>query len=277
MRGVLAAARYWHVQPLVFEQHEEGKPEAAGIDTAATLKHFALVTYAIPPARLERVMANAPSRLSLVTVDAGDGPRALVSAVVFRNEGFGLAAYPSPKLDVNQINYRTYVYDREAEEVGVWFIGTLLDSWAVAVPRYVWKLPWRRGSIRLGVRAYPEPEPYTRYRMETESPWAPARLELVWIGEERREPDVPGFPDVETGLVCLSHPQVGFYPRLDGRVSTNRVWHERMALRPARMAAGYFGLLERLGLVPVHEQLKPHSVMVADDVPLLSSLPPRLV
>src|SRR5690554_709283 len=99
---------------------ETPRPEPKGLDIATTLRDFALVTYGVEPAKLQPYVA-APFRP--VTVPAEDGPRGLVSVVLFENTAFGLAAWPSPRLRMAQINYRTYVIDPATGGHAVWFLG----------------------------------------------------------------------------------------------------------------------------------------------------------
>lgn len=250
------------------------RPRPSGIDVSTVLRHFALITYPVDPHVLQGMIAD---RFQPITVVLAGRPRALVSVVVFENTRFRLAAYPSPQLRMPQINYRAYVLDRQTGERAIWFLGTLLDSWAFLVPRYVWQMPWRRGPIRLRTEVDEKAGRYTRYEVETDAEWARARLQLV---EEERTSvdslDLPGFPDTESGLACLTHTLSGFYRRADGRLGLNRVWHERMKVRPARLRSAYFGLLEREGLVGRSEQLTPHSVLITSEVEFFSFLPPTV-
>lgn len=247
-------------------------PTPRGLDIATTLRHFALVTYAVEPARLEAFVA-APFPLLTIPTDAG--PRALVSVVLFENTAFRLAAWPSPRLRMAQINYRTYVMDPHTKGHAVWFLGTLLASWAFAVPRWLWKMPWRRGPIVMDCRWNAGTGRYERYEVESHSTWAPCRVKVAEEADTTLE--LPGFPDVETGLLQLTHALVGYYRRPDGRIGVNRVWHEKIDARPARLVEGDFGLLERMGLVNRREQAAPHSVLIAPEVDFLSEIPPRVL
>lgn len=247
-------------------------PQPSGLDMSTVLRHFALITYPVDPDRLRVMVAD---RFHPLTVTLDGRSRALVSVVVFENTELRLAAYPSPQLRMPQINYRTYVVDRRTGKRAIWFLGTQLDSWAFVIPRYVWKMPWKRGTIRLEAEFDETAGRYRRYEVETDVAWAPARLQL--IEEEHASLELPGFPDLESGLACLTHTLLGFYRRSDGRLGLNRVWHERVEVRPARLTLAYFGLLESEGLVARSEQLTPHSVLIAPEIPFFSFLPPTVV
>ena len=111
--------------------------------------------------------------------------------------------------------------------------------------------------------------------METSAEWAPASVELA--GQPAGSLALEGFPDLETGLVFLTHPLRGFYHRRDGRLGTYHVWHKQLAVSPARLVRANFGLLERLGLVTVPEQQRPHSVLVEPVNEFTIYLPPKVL
>ena len=255
-----------------FELVVTPRPSSSGLDVTTVLRHFALITYPVDPHRLQSMI---PERFQPLTVMIDGHSQALVSVVVFENTHFRLAAYPSPQLRMPQINYRAYVLDGQTGERAIWFLGTLLDSWAFVVPRYVWKMPWWKGPIRLETEFDEAAGRYVRYAVETGAAWAPARAELV--EDETASLNLPGFPDLESGLACLTHTLSGFYRRGDGRLAVNRVWHEKMEVRPARLTAAHFHLLDREALVPASAQLSPHSVLITPQVEFFSFLPPTVV
>lgn len=269
-----------------FEQYASPMPTPRGIDVVTTLRHFALVTYAVEPGAVERMV---PARLAPLAIMLNGESRALVSVVLFVNTRFRSAVFPSPSLNMAQINYRAYVIDRETGEHGIWFIQTLIDSWAFLVPRYVWHMPWRRAGISLEYELHEpdlyesesrEPEPhgvlYKTYDVNAVAGPASSRVGLAQ--ETDRPPlELPGFPDVETGLVCLTHAFSGFYRRRDGKIAVNRVWHEPIPVTPARLTQASFPLLERLELVPLAEMTKPYSVLLAPAVDFVSRLPPTVL
>ncbi|MDB4981962.1 MAG: hypothetical protein JWM82_2714, partial [Myxococcales bacterium] len=178
-----------------------------------------------------------------------------------------------PRFRFGQTNYRTYVRDRETGQPAVWFFGTTLDSWLVVVPRYVWKLPWHRGRVRFDCAFDAEHGRYARYRMTTQSAWAPVELELEDSGDPVAS--LAGFPDLEAGLVALTHPLMGVYTRRDGALGTYRIWHDRLRCTAGRVVDARFGLLDRLGVVPFAEQLAPHSVLLQHRSEFTIYLPPQ--
>ena len=244
-----------------------------GIDARTTLRHFAIVTYGVDPAALR---SHLPERFEPVCIpDAVRGPRALVSAVPFLDVDFRPAFCPWPTFTFGQTNYRAYVLDRETNEQVAWFFGTSLDSISVLVPRLAWKLPWYRARIRFDCRYSSRDRRYERYAMSTKSEWAPVELEL----EDSGEPvdGLEGFPDLEHGLVVLTHPLRGFYHRRDGRLGSYHIWHDRLELTVGSVRSARFGLLDDLGLVPFSDQGSPHSVLLQHETDFFIYLPPRVV
>lgn len=257
--------------PTVFTSAMLTRPALAGLDVLANLEHFAIISYAVPP---ERVRPHVDSRFELDCFVGADGaPRVWVSVVPFEDQDFRLAAVGWPRFRFGQTNYRTYVIDRQTGERAVWFFGTTLDSWFVVVPRNVWKLPWHRGRVRFSCDFDEKENRYTRYRMVTKSAWAPVELEIEDSG--RPVSALEGFPDLEAGLVALTHPLTGVYYRRDGQLGTYGIWHDRLQCTSGRIVKARFGLLERLGIATRAEQAAPHSVLLQRRTEFAIHLPPR--
>jgi uncharacterized protein YqjF (DUF2071 family) len=257
--------------PATFSTAIVARPGPGWLAVTTTLRHFAIVTYAIPP---ERLTPHLPERFVPEIVRIGGAPRALVSAVPFLDTRFRSARLWSPGQTMGQTNYRLYVVDTATGAHVAWFFGTTLDSVFVAVPRLLWRMPWRRGCMRFDCEL-DAGGAYARYRMSTTSAWAPAELDLEVTSEGASALD--GFGDVETGLVVVTHPLVGFFRRHDGHVATYSVWHDRLRLKRARARTSRWGLLDGLGLVPFDEQTTPHSVLVQPSTDFTIYLPPRVV
>lgn len=247
------------------------RPSVGGLDAVTTLQHFAVVTYALDPARL-RPLVHQRFGFDCVALDGRD--RALLSVVPFEDVDFRAAAFPSPGLRFAQTNYRTYVRDRQTGERSVWFLGTTLGSLAVAVPRYAWQLPWHWGRVRFDCQLG-DAGTYVRYRMTTTGGWAPAELDLEHDGGQ--PVDLAGFADQETALTVLTHPLRGYYFRRDGRLGSYRVWHERMQTSTATCRHARFDLLDRIGLVSFADQGKAHSVLIQPSIEFIIHLPPGCV
>lgn len=247
------------------------RPPLSRSDVVTTLGHFAIVTYAVAP---ERVRPHVHPRFDLETFPSPDGSaRAWVSAVPFEDQDFCFVGAPRFKFRFGQTNYRTYVIDRETGLRLVWFFGTSLDSWSVLIPRHVWKLPWHRGRISFACQLDAARQRYQSYRMTTESDWAPVELELADSGEPVRE--LSGSADLEAALVILTHPLFGVFYRRDGSLGSYSIWHDRLRLSAGKCLKARFGLFDRLGVVPLAEQEKPHSVLLQPSTEFTIYLPPR--
>lgn len=247
------------------------RPAPSGIDVLCKLQHFAIITYAFDPLRFDGVM---PSRFKLDTVMIEGCEKALISVVPFIDVDFTSAVFPFPKFKMGQTNYRIYIVDTDTNEKCVWFLGTTLDSWTRVIPHTVWNLPWYPGNVRFDC-IQDENGTYTKYIMETEASWAPAKVELYET--PANELNLKGFPDNETGLAFLTHPLRGYYYRRDGRLGTYHVWHKQLQVTPAGLAEANFGLLERLGLVTLDEQQHPHSVLLEPMNEFTIYLPPKII
>ena len=111
--------------------------------------------------------------------------------------------------------------------------------------------------------------------MQTTSNWAEATVSL--IQSESDQFDFPGFPDVESALVYLTHPLAGFYYRRDGKLGTYRVWHKELAVKPAQLGSANFKLLSTLGIVMESEQSSPYSVLIEPINEFTIYLPPTVI
>lgn len=259
-------------EPRKLQDYLIERPEPRGIDVLCGLKHFAIITYAVPAARFEGLF---PSRFQLDTVDVDGQEMGLMSVVPFVDVDFTSAVFPFPKFTMGQTNYRIYIIDTETGERCVWFLGTTLDSWTLAVPRYLWSLPWHAGKVRFDCIFNEETGLYEQYHMETESDWAQASVDLA-----QSESDLfafPGFPDTESALVYLTHPLTGFYYRRDNKLGTYRVWHDALKVKPATLLSAHFKLLADLGIVKEAEQQSPYSVLIEPINEFTIYLPPTVI
>lgn len=247
------------------------RPEPGWLGVTTRLRHFSIVTYAIPP---ERLRPFVDARFDLEIVDIDGNPRALISAVSFFDTEFRPANFWAPPQSFCQTNYRAYIIDPRTAERAVWFFGTSLGSIWVNVPRYVWRLPWHHATTQFDCDLDEQRDVYRRYAMRTESSWAPVDLALEGLDEEATKLD--GFDDIETGLVALTHPLRGYYFRRDGVVGTYTIWHDRLRLRHARVVRSRWGLFTRLGLVAEDEQARPHSVLLQSTTDFTIYLPPKI-
>lgn len=257
---------------LNFKDFLHPRPKPKGIDVQCKLQHFALISYAIDPAKFENII---PERFKLDTIQYQGKEKALLSVVPFVDVDFTSAVFPFPKFTMGQTNYRIYVIDQLTQERCVWFLGTTLDSWTLMVPRYLWQLPWHPANIQFDCKQNVNTGLYQQYKMQTQSTWANAEINLsqsvndCWNFE--------GFPNLESFQVFLTHPLAGFYHRRDGKLGTYRVWHDRLQPQPAQLHHARFELLDRLKLVSFEDQLHPYSTLIEPVNEFTIYLPPTVL
>lgn len=257
-------------KPLALDDSLLTRPRTRWRDVVANLGHFAIVSYAVDPAR---VRPHVHERFEFDVIDGADGkPKVLVSMVPFEDQDFHFVGLPWLTFRFGQTNYRTYVIDRETGQRAVWFFGTSLDSFSVAIPRHLWKLPWHPGRIRFDCEFDRAAQRYSRYAMTTRSSWAPVTLALEDTGRPVTKLD--GFDDFESGWVILTHPLVGVFHRRDGPLGTYHIWHDRLRCTTGRVLSARIGLFDRLGIVPFSEQTRPHSVLIQLQTEFTIYLPP---
>lgn len=240
-------------------------------DVRSTLKHFAIVHHAIPP---ERLRPHIPERFDLATVVIEGQARALVGVVPFLDADFRFPRVaPWLQLAFPQTNHRAYIVDRATGEHAVWFFGTTLGHPIVQVPRHLWRLPWHRARYEVDCLHDQAAGRYKRFRYEASGPWAPTAIELEDTGEPWGL--LPGFSDLATQTLVLTHPVAGFYRRRDGALGTYRVWHPELRPTLARPKRIHLGLFERLGLLSPEEAARPHSALIVPEVVFDVALPPK--
>lgn len=254
-----------------FTESMLARPPLSPGDVVTTLKHFAIVTYAVDP---ERIRPHVHPRFDLENFTGEDGlAKAWVSMVPFEDQGFRFAGVPWFTFRFGQTNYRTYVIDRATGQRLVWFFGTTLGSWTVAIPRWVWKLPWHPGHVEFDCSFDAARRCYTHYRMTTRANWAPVELALEDTGQAVTA--LPGCVNLEAGLVILTHPLFGVFYRRDGALGRYNIWHNRLRLSTGTCLHARIGLFDRLGIVPFAEQLQPHSILLQHHTEFTIYLPPR--
>lgn len=254
---------------LKFKDFLHPRPAPSGIDVNCKLKHFAIITYAVDAHRFAGLL---PPRFKLDTIFIDGQEKGLLSVVPFMDVDFTSAVYPFPVFSMGQTNYRIYIIDTTTGERCVWFLGTILDSWTIMVPRHIWKLPWHPGKMRFICDFDQQSGCYRHYEMHTKAKWAPARVQLKQQPEQQFH--FQGFADNETALVYLTHPLAGFYYRRNGKLGTYRVWHDRLAVKPATLESAQFALLSRMKLVQEDEQQQPYSVLLQPINEFTIYLPP---
>ncbi len=242
----------------------------SGLDVETMLAHFATITYMVEP---EALRPHVHERFEPDCILSPEGTqKALISVVPFVDRDFRFVRCPWPTWAFGQTNYRAYVSDSESGEHVAWFFGTSLDSATVNIPRFAWKLPWHNAIIRFDTEYDQERGRYKKYQVSTASEWAPAELELEDSGLPPHE--LTGFPDLESGLVLLTHPFLGYYYRRDGTLGSYSIWHDRLQMTEGRAITASWPLLQRLGLVGDGDLSSIHSVLIQPETEFTIYLPP---
>lgn len=259
------------METLAFNEDLLARPVPTGMDVDTTLAHFAIITYLVNP-NLIRPQIHPRFQLDLIEIEGREW--ALLSVVPFVDQDFRFVKLPWPKWRFGQTNYRIYVTDIQTGAHVAWFIGTSLGSWTVSVPRYLWKLPWHRARIEFECEFDTESQRYKSYRMQTSNSWADAQVELADTGKPPTE--FKGFDDLESGLVLLTHPRMGFFYRRDGQLGSYSIWHDRLRPTVGSVLSARFDLLDHLGIVESDETLNIHSVLIQNQTKFTIYLPPRI-
>ena len=241
------------------------------MDIVSPLRHFALITYAVP---VERLTPHIPGERFEVPVFEIDGKRlALLSVVPFIDDGFRFWLFPFVRFHFAQTNYRVYVIDRASGQPCVWFFGTTLGGWPVRVARRLWKIPWYPAKYSHRCEVDPASGRYVTFQYETWSDWGDARVDLEDTGTPI--PVLPGFASKDEMVLVLTHPVDGYFRRLDGNLGTYSVSHEVLALTVGAAKDLYFALLERLKVLTPEEMQTPHSVLLCPETRFHIYMPPK--
>lgn len=242
------------------------RPRVSRLDATTQLDQFAIVTFAVDPARLAAVL---PAGLEPEVRRLDDGAdRGFVSAVSFRDVDFRFAMAPALRVSFFQANYRAYVRGPDGARA-VFFFGTTLDSRLVALPRLAWGMPWHGGSTRIE-SDWSADGVCGRYRHRCSGRWGAADVELEGTSEPAGRLD--GFVDEEEAALVITHPLDGYFMRPDGGLGRYAVWHERLRPRLGVARRAHYAVFEELGLVA--PDAEPHSVLLQRSIEFKVLLPP---
>ena len=241
------------------------------LDVRSKLRHFALITYALPAARLLPYIPT--DRFEIPEFPIGGQRLALMSAVPFIDVDFHFSrVLPFLKFHFGQTNYRVYVIDKRSGEHAVWFFGTTLGSIVVCAAKGAWGIPWHYARYRTAIDYDGLRRCYRTYQYTVESQWANARIDLEDTGEPVSMLD--GFESFDALQLILTHPVDGYYYRADRQVGGYSVWHDRIPCTLGHARDLYFSLYERLGLLSRDEMQQPHSILMCPETEFNVYLPP---
>jgi uncharacterized protein YqjF (DUF2071 family) len=249
------------------------KPVPRGLAAETTLQHFVIVTYWVDSSILRKHLHPRFEPVCLAV--EGRTRQALISVVTFLDRDFRFAVFPWFKRSFGQTNYRAYITDTQTGEHAAWFFGTCLDSVSVAVPRYLWRLPWHHARMDFTCQYDEAATRYTTFDVRTRSHWAPARLAIEDSGNPPTQ--LAGVSNLESALVLFTHPLRGYFFRQDGSLGSYAVWHDRAQTTVGELREGRFPLLQKLGLVEDGDQSDIHSVLIQPSIDFTIYLPPSKV
>ncbi|MCB8943184.1 MAG: DUF2071 domain-containing protein [Ardenticatenaceae bacterium] len=257
----------------ILERRIGERPSARLLDIHSDLLHFALINYALPPSRLR---PHIPDRFDIPEFDINGEKLALMSAVPFWDADFRFVRLaPWLKWQFAQTNYRVYVVERQTGEHVVWFFGTTLGSPIVYAARGLWGIPWHYARYAVDcvwVADAAAAGRYHHYHITAQSDWASAEITLTDMGQPIT--CQPGFTSMAEMQLILTHPVVGFYFRLNGRLGSYSIWHDLIPLTTATPQHLYFSLYERLNLLSRSEMQQPHSIFLCPRTTFDVHLPP---
>ncbi len=196
-----------------------------------TLEDVLEVTWEVPESDLGRML---PSGLRPWSADG----RSLLSALVFRNRALRPARVGWPRLNVPQMNLRSYVLDPQTGAPScVFFHGLHLDQrWLARLSSRLLAVPF----VYLPLVVRVEHEGPRVLRWEAASPEGRLRIRA------REDEDGPVAMDPDR-LDLLTNPHTGYVRGRDGRLRTWSIWHRNQTVRTMRIEEATVGSLADLG------------------------------
>lgn len=225
------------------------------------LRHFAMVTYAVPPDRIRRLI---PAQFDLDTrPDEAGREQAYVSVVMFENHRIRALLAPWPKFTFPQVNYRAYI--RKQDAPAVWFFRVVQRSWVATLYRRLIRTWTYAAPLRL---TYDFDESNRRYRSLSMDCDAPGDRLHIAVGEA--DVDWTGDPSFGSRAELVRF----FTDRSDGylgelkseRVLHMPVWHAPMDPQFGTLLTAKVGVYEDLGILPASEQNTARNVLLQPSV-----------
>lgn len=215
------------------------RPRRRWHHASTTLDHFAVVTVRVDPERLRR---QVPSRFVPATFSFADGTQgALASVVAFVERDFSFRFAPFIRVSGALVDYRAYGH--VDGEPGVFVFATSLDHPLVAVPRTLWRMPWRREAVR--IQGWWDEPGEARLRVETDGAEG---LALELTGRGGPVGNLDGFGGPDEAIEVLTHPMAGWYGT-DDDLRRYSVWHDVLVPQEATVERARIPMFEDLGLL----------------------------
>ena len=216
----------------------------------ARLQDFVYVNYAVPKQRLQK---HIPKPLKLITKKINKKECGFVSVVYFRYKD--LHWIPYPRFNFGQVNYRTYVRDKQGKKA-VYFLKTTLDSRKyTAFARFFLRAPVKSSKlVTFGIHR----------AVKIKNKTGPG-LNLSLLKETTFS--LPkGFTSREALLSFFAQIPLGYYSTPESMLMKIRVKHLKPKFIPCTLNNAYFKVLEQLKLLNKAEMKKPHSVFSLKDL-----------
>ncbi len=257
---------------LKFSTIHTKKPKLRKVDIESQLKHFSIISFYVDPEVISNLIH--PRFKPVIIKNKIGEQKAIFSVIPFLDNDFHFKGIKFLKFKFGQTNYRTYVIDKKTGEHVVWFLGTSLDSITYLIPKYIWKLPWHKNNIQFHCKYSNELNKYESYKCETKSGFGKNKFELEDLG---RKPDnLPGFSDLETGLVIITHPFKGYYFKSNGDLGSYSIWHKPLNLNEGKLKYGNFVLLKKYNIWDDKNE-DIHSVLIQHETAFSIYLPPKTI
>ncbi|PIQ23240.1 hypothetical protein COW36_18910 [bacterium (Candidatus Blackallbacteria) CG17_big_fil_post_rev_8_21_14_2_50_48_46] len=246
------------------------RPPAGWLSVESLLKDFVMVTYAL---EYERLAALIHPSLELERFEIQGQDKGLLSIVNFWDSGFHfMRLLPKLRFEFGQTNYRIYVRHRQSGERGVWFWGTCLGSEVYRIPKVLWQLPWHKARYHIDLEGN---ENAPHYQIRILSDWGAAKLKF--LGTAKKMPLLPGFENLATQKLLLTHPITGYFTRPNGSLGSYTIWHPEADLKLGEAKSLSFQALEQAQLLSTEEQQNPHSILFQNQILYQIQLPPHSI
>lgn len=244
------------------------------MDVNTTMKHLALINYAVPKERFERYIPL--DRFEIPEFETLRGKVSFFSVVLLMNSSFHFPMFLKwPKISFYQANHRAYVIDKHTGDNVVWFFGTNLGTRFVHASQWLWKMPWNYTKFDTEYRYNKNRQIYEKFCCTFRSKWCDGEVDIEDMGQPVGLLD--GFSNVDEFKLILTHPTVGFTRRADKRLVTYHIWHPEMQITSATSRHLYFSFYERQGILSPQEMNNPHSIFLCPKVEFDVHLPPQVV
>jgi hypothetical protein len=232
---------------------------------STTLENFAVVTLRVDP---DRLRLQVPARFTPSTFTLADGTTAsLVSVVAFVERDFAFRFAPVVRISGALVDYRAYGHvDGES---GVYVFATSLDHPFVAVPRVLWRMPWRREPVRIDGRWNGDGSAHLHIATD-----GAGGLALDLVGRAGPLGILDGFATADEAVEVLTHPMVGWYGT-DDDLHRYSVWHDVLVPHEATVERARIPVFDALGLGCGAETV--HSALVVERATFDVHTPPRRV